>query len=427
VIRKGLLVAHVESSCAQAAPRASLARAAPACQNRAMTTPPDAFAPARLGPLTLRNRILKAATFEGMTGDQTVGDRLIAFHRRMAAGGVGLTTVAVCAVSPEGMGTPNELVLNDAAIPGLRRLAEAVHAEGGAVSAQIGHAGAVAAAAGLPATSPSALFSPLAMKRTRAASPADIVRIVADFGAATRRLREAGFDAVEVHLGHGYLPSEFLSPRLNRRKDAYGGSLENRARFAREVVQAAKQAAGDRMAVLAKLNMDDGVPGGFWLDESVEVARMLEADGALDALELTGGSSFENPMYLFRGEAPIHEMAKSMPRAVALGLRLFGRFFFRAYPFEDAYFRSHARQFRAALRMPLVLLGGINRRDTIEQAMVDGFDFVAMGRGLLRDPDLVHRMARGEATESLCVHCNKCMATIYAGTHCVLVEASARA
>ena len=106
---------------------------------------------------------------------------------------------------------------------------------------------------------------------------------------------------------------------------------------------------------------------------------------------------------------------------------LFGRFFFRAYPFEEAYFRSYARQFRAALRMPLVLLGGINRRDTIEQAMTDGFDFVAMGRGLLRDPDLVTRMARHETNESLCVHCNKCMATIYAGTHCVLVDEAARA
>lgn len=392
-----------------------------------MQTPPDPFAPARLGPIELRNRILKAATFEGMTGDQTVSDRLVEFHRTMARGGVGLTTVAFCAVSPEGAGTPNELVLRDAVVPGLRRLAEAVHAEGAAVSAQIGHAGAVAASAGLPATAPSAFFSPLAMKRTREATPADIRRIIGDFAAGARRLADAGFDAVEVHLGHGYLPSEFLSPKLNRRRDEWGGSLENRARFSREIVQAVKEVAGDRMAVLAKLNMADGVPGGLWLEESVEVARLLEADGALDALELTGGSSLQNPMYLFRGEAPVHEMAASMPRAVALGLKLFGRFFFKAYPFEEAYFRSYARQFRAALDLPLVLLGGVNRRETIEQAMADGFEFVAMGRGLLRDPNLVNRMAAREADESLCVHCNKCMATIYQGTHCVLVDERLRA
>jgi 2,4-dienoyl-CoA reductase-like NADH-dependent reductase (Old Yellow Enzyme family) len=392
-----------------------------------MSEAPDPFAPARLGPVELRNRVIKAATFEGMTGDQTVSKRLIAFHRAMAAGGVGMTTLAFCAVSPEGAGTPNELVLNDSVVPGLRELADAVHAEGAAVSAQIGHAGAVAAAAGLPATAPSAVFSPLAMKRTKAATPQDIQRIIGDFAAGARGLLEAGFDAVEVHLGHGYLASEFLSPKLNRRKDAWGGSLENRARFSREIVRAVKEAVGDRMAVLAKLNMSDGVPGGLWVDESVEVARMLQADGALDAIELTGGSSLQNPMYLFRGEAPVHEMAESMPKAVALGLKLFGRFFFKEYPFEEAYFRDYARQFRAALDMPLVLLGGINRRDTIEQAMADGFEFVAMGRALLRDPNLVKQLSQGEADESLCVHCNKCMATIYAGTHCVLVEESQRA
>ncbi|MEO1913951.1 MAG: tRNA-dihydrouridine synthase, partial [Myxococcales bacterium] len=103
-----------------------------------------------------------------------------------------------------------------------------------------------------------------------------------------------------------------------------------------------------------------------------------------------------------------------------------GRFFFKSYPFEEAYFRSYARQFRAALDMPLILLGGINKRETIDQAMKEGFEFVAMGRGLLRDPGLVNAMAKGESEESLCVHCNKCMATIYAGTHCVLVDEAHR-
>lgn len=386
---------------------------------------PNAFAPVQLGPIELRNRIIKAATFEGMTGDQEVSRELIAFHRAVARGGVGMTTVAFCAVCPDGAGTPNELVLRDGVVPGLRALADAVHAEGGAVSAQIGHAGAVAAAAGLPATAPSRIFSPLAMKRSREASVADIRRIIDDFAASARRLCDAGFDAVEIHLGHGYLASEFLSPKLNRRTDEWGGSLENRARFSREITKAVKAEVGDRMAVLAKLNMDDGVPGGLWLDESVAVARLLESDGALDAIELTGGSSLQNPMYLFRGEAPLEEMGASMPKAVALGLKLVGRFFFKTYPFEEAFFRRQARQFRAALSMPLVLLGGINRRETIEQAMSDGFDFVAMGRALLREPNLVKRMAQGDADESLCVHCNKCMATIYEGTHCVLASPAA--
>ncbi|MCP5068687.1 MAG: NADH:flavin oxidoreductase [bacterium] len=386
----------------------------------------DPFASALLGPVELRNRILKAATFEGMTGGQRVSDRLIEFHRSAARGGVGMTTVAFCAVSPEGAGTPNELTLTDEAVPGLNELAAAVHSEGAAVSAQIGHAGAVAASTGIRGIAPSAFFSPIAMRRTREVGPQDIQRIIADFAAAAGRLQDASFDAVEIHLGHGYLPSQFLSPAINRRRDSWGGSLENRARFSREIVKAVKDVVGDRMAIIAKLNMSDGVPGGLWVDESIEVARLLETDGALDAIELTGGSSLQNPMYLFRGEAPVHEMANVMPKAVSLGLKLFGGFFFKSYPFEEGYFRDYARQFRAALKMPLILLGGINRRETIERAMHDGFEFVAMGRALLRDPELVNQLERGDADESLCVHCNKCMATIYAGTHCALVDEKPR-
>ncbi|MBJ22963.1 MAG: NADH:flavin oxidoreductase [bacterium] len=382
----------------------------------------DPFSPARLGPIELRNRIVKAATFEGMTSTHLVSDELVEFHRQTARGGVGMTTVAFCGVSPQGCSTPNEIILTDEAIPGLRRLAEAAHAEGAAVSAQLGHAGAVAAATGHPAVSPSPIWSALAVSRTRAVSPEQIERITQDFADAAGRLREAGFDCVEIHLGHGYLPSEFLSPKLNRRKDAWGGSLENRARFPRDIAARVRAAVGSEMAVIAKLNMVDGVDGGLWLDESIAVARMLEADGAIDALELTGGSSLQNAMYLFRGEAPISALSGQMPKAIGLGLKLFGRFVFKSYPFEEAYFLRFARQFRAALDMPLILLGGINQRETIDRAMDEGFEFVAMGRALLREPDLVNRMAKGEARDSLCVHCNRCMATIYAGTHCVLAE-----
>jgi 2,4-dienoyl-CoA reductase-like NADH-dependent reductase (Old Yellow Enzyme family) len=344
----------------------------------------------------------------------------------MAAGGVGMTTVAYCAVSLDGCGTPNEMILTPGVVPGLRRLADAVHNEGAAVSAQIGHAGAVAAGTGHRGLSPSPIFSPLAMRRTRAASGSDIARITTDFANAARIIADGGFDAVEVHLGHGYLPSEFLSPRLNRRTDQWGGSLENRARFPRQILTGVREAVGDRLAVLAKVNMSDGVPGGFWLDESVPFAKMLEADGALDAIELTAGSSLQNPMYLFRGEAPVSEMAAVMPKAIRPAFRVFGRRFLHSYPYDDAYLLSYARQFRAALKLPLVLLGGIGSRGTIHHAMREGFEFVAMGRALLREPDLVNRLASGDRADSLCIHCNKCMPTISRGTHCVLVERADR-
>jgi 2,4-dienoyl-CoA reductase-like NADH-dependent reductase (Old Yellow Enzyme family) len=380
------------------------------------------FEPATLGPLRLRNRIIKAATFEGVMPDGLVTDKLVDFHRAVAVGGVAMTTVAYLAVSPEGRTDKRCLQLRPEMAEGLRRLTDTVHDAGAAVAAQIGHAGPVANARSnrSPSLSPSGGFTPMGT-RLRAATAADIERITEDYRRGAVLARDAGFDCIEIHLGHNYLLSAFLSPKLNRRTDQWGGSLENRARFPRQVVEAVRRAVGDTVAVTAKLNMADGVPGGLWLDESIDVARLLEADGYLDALELTGGSSLANPMYLFRGEAPLREFGATLPPALRLGFRVFGHRFLPSYPFEEAFFLPYARQFRQALTMPLILLGGINRLDTIEQAVAEDFAFVAMARALLRQPDLVEQMRQGTATESLCIHCNKCMPTIYRGTHCVLV------
>jgi 2,4-dienoyl-CoA reductase-like NADH-dependent reductase (Old Yellow Enzyme family) len=386
----------------------------------------DPFGEARIGPVRLRNRFIKAATFEGMAEGGLVSDRLIAFHRAMAAGGLGMTTLAYVAVSEDGQGAPAEIVARPEAVPGLRKLADAVHAEGAAISAQIGHAGPVAAATGRRGLAPSRTFSAMALRFTAAVGEHDLARIRADFARSARLLQDAGFDALELHLGHNYLLSAFLSPALNRRTDRFGGSLENRAEFPRQVVRAVRDAVGSSMAVLAKLNMADGYPGGLWLDDSIRAARLLESDGALDAIELTGGSSLRNPMYLFRGEAPIEEMARAFPQPLRAAFRLAGKRFLPSYPFEEAYFLPYARQFRAALSMPLVLLGGINRLDTVQRALAEGFGFVALGRALLREPDLLRRWQRGDTGDALCVHCNKCMPTIYRGTHCVLVEPGKR-
>ncbi len=383
---------------------------------------PPVFAPAPLGPLTLRNRIIKAATFEGVTPGGTVSDELIDFHRLVAAGGAALSTVAYLAVSPEGRTDRHCLQLSADTVPGLRRLTDAVHAEGAAAAAQIGHAGPVANARsnGAPALSPSGGFTPMG-SRLRAVDVAGIERITEDYRRAAGLAVEAGFDSIEVHVGHNYLLSAFLSPKLNRRDDQFGGSVENRARFARTVLRTVRDAAGPGVAVTAKLNMADGVDGGLWLDESVEIARLFEADGALDALELTGGSSLANPMYLFRGDAPRREFGATLPAAVRLGFRVIGHRFLRAYPYEEAFFLPYARQFRRALSTPLILLGGITELATIESALAEGFAFVAMARALLREPDLPNRMRARTSTTSLCIHCNKCMPTIYSGTRCVLV------
>ncbi|EOM77491.1 NADH:flavin oxidoreductase [Rhodococcus rhodnii] len=382
----------------------------------------DLLGPVKLGPITLRNRVIKAATFEGLTPKGRVSDELIEFHRRPARGGVGMTTVAYCAVDKDGRTSPGQITWDDEAMPGLRTLTDAIHDEGAAISAQIGHAGPVASAKynHAPALAPSRQFRLTTQSFARRASSADLDRIVERHVRAANRAIEAGFDAIELHFGHNYFVSSFLSPRTNRRRDEYGGSLENRARLARRVGRAVRDSVGDRIAILAKLGMDDGVRGGFWVDEAIQVAQWLEADGTVDALELTAGSSLLNPMYLFKGDAPLREFAAVMPQPTKLGVQLFGKHFLREYPYRDAYLLEDARQIRAAVTLPLVLLGGITDRAGIQLAVDEGFEYVAIARALLREPDLVEQIRRGDHRSGLCIHCNKCMTAIYGGTHCVL-------
>lgn len=389
--------------------------------------PPDPFAPAQLGPIRLRNRVVKAATFEGRMPRGAVTPELIDFHVAVARGGVGMTTVAYGSVSKGGRVSRDTLVLTEALVPDLARLTDAVHAEGAAVSIQLGHAGYVAQGHSRrnPSLGPSTRFAAPAKGIVKGATKAQLDEVTADFERAARVAVAAGFDAIELHLGHNYLLSSFLSPNLNRRRDDLGGSLEGRSRFPRRVVEAVRRAAGDQVALTAKFNMADGVPKGLWLDESLPLAKLLEADGHLDAIELTGGSSLLNGMYFFRGDVPMEEFVAAQPKLVGWALRLFGHRIFPTLPFEEAFFLPFARQFRAELDLPLILLGGINRLDTIELAMAEGFEFVAMGRALLREPDLLVRMRDGAAASGLCVHCNKCMPTIYSGTRCVLVPTPA--
>ncbi len=391
-----------------------------------MNAVPDVFSPAKLGPITLRNRTIKAATFEARTPGALVSDDLIAFHRAIAAGGVGMTTMAYCAVSPGGRTDDSALWMRPEAVPGLRRLADAVHAEGAAISAQIGHAGPVANAKSNKATAlaPVRFFNPLSMRFAKHATREDIDEVVAEHARAVRYAIDAGFDAVEIHLGHNYLASSFLSPLVNKRSDEFGGSLANRAKVARAIVTAVRHEVERDgtapIAVIAKLNMADGVRGGIDIEESLQTARWLQDDGGLDAIELTAGSSLVNPMYLFRGDVPIKEFAASFKPPLSWGMRMTGTKFLRRYPYQDAFLLKDALVFRRELTMPLILLGGITNRETMDLAMADGFDFVALGRTLLAEPDLINRIQADGAVRSVCDHCNKCMPTIYTRTHCVV-------
>ena len=322
------------------------------------------------------------------------GDALTGHHRAVAAGGVGMTTVAHCAVSADGRTFGDQLWMRPEVVPALRRLTDAVHAEGAAVSIQLGHCGGFSKNAevrGRGPLGPSFALNPYGLTAglpfVRAMSEGDIERTTGEFVAAARLAVEADFDAVELHLGHGYLLSQFLSPALNRRRDRHGGALENRLRFPLAVARRVREAIGGRAAVLAKTNLRDGFAGGLELPDAIGVACALEAEG-LDALVLSGGVTSRTPFYLFRGRRPLAEMIEvEKSRLQRVVLRWFGSRVIREYPFEPLFFLPVAREVRRAVRMPLVLLGGALSLDDLDAAMREGFELVAMGRALIADPD----------------------------------------
>lgn len=385
------------------------------------------FTPTRLAGLPLRNRIIKTATYEGMAPGGVPSERLLEHHRTLAAGGVGLTTVAYCAVSPEGRTFGEQMLMREEIIPPLRRLTDAVHAAGGAASLQLGHCGFFSRnRSGRGPHGPSFTLNtyglPFGLFFARAMTEDDIARVVDDFGVAAARAVRAGFDAVELHLGHGYLLSQFISPATNRRRDRYGGSLDNRMRFPLAVLARVREAVGPDVPILAKTNLRDGFKGGLELPEAVGVAERLEA-GGVNAIVLSGGFTSRTPFYLFRGATPLKEMLeveKSRLQRFVLGL--IGPSLIRSYPFEEMFFLPEARAVRRAVKTPLALLGGVLSLDNLDRAMDEGFDFVAMGRALIADPDLIARFQRGEATRSRCISCNKCVAEMdrEGGVRCVL-------
>jgi 2,4-dienoyl-CoA reductase-like NADH-dependent reductase (Old Yellow Enzyme family) len=376
------------------------------------------FEPVRLGPLTLKNRTLRAAAFEGMSPGHQATPQLIDYHREVAAGGVGMTTVAYAAVEQSGLAFAHQLWLRAEALPGLRALTDAVHAEGAKASVQLGHCGNMASSrvSGGRAIAPSARFNLYGPTWPRAMDDRDIARVVARFGDAVRVARDAGFDAVEVHAGHGYLISQFLSPYTNRRHDAYGGALSHRMRFMREAMAAVKQAAGRDLAVLVKMNLRDGFAGGMELDEAVEVARILEQDGA-DALVLSGGFVSRAPMYVMRGPMPTKVMARLMPQWwLRLLVGTFGEWLIPPLPYADHYFLEDAVVVRREVRLPLIYVGGVASRQAADEVLDQGFDAIAMARALIREPDFVKRLQAETRAETRCDHCNYCAARIYTTT-----------
>lgn len=373
------------------------------------------FTPVTLGPLTLRNRSIRSAAFESMCPGNVPSPQLLAYHRSVAAGGVGMTTVAYAAVTRSGLSFDRQLWMRPEIVPGLRELTDAVHAEGAAASIQLGHCGnmshkSICGCLPVGASSGFNLYSPTFVRGLRADELPEMAKA---YGRSVCLAREAGFDAVEIHAGHGYLISQFLSPSTNHRKDEFGGTLANRIRFMEMVMEEVMKAAGNDMAVLVKMNMRDGFRGGMELDESLQVARKLQELGA-HALVLSGGFVSKAPMYVMRGEMPIRTMTYYMTCWwLKYGVRLVGKYMIPSVPFREAYFLEDALKFREALDIPLVYVGGLVSRQKIEEVLNHGFEAVQMGRALLNEPDFVNRMRREENARCNCRHSNYCIARMY--------------
>ncbi|MFZ5427184.1 MAG: NADH:flavin oxidoreductase [Thermodesulfobacteriota bacterium] len=359
-----------------------------------MTTPtaPDQpgmlFQPVRLGPLTLGNRFVRSATWEGMAAeDGSVTDRLIGTLARLAKGGVGLVVAGHAYVLKQGQSGPWKTGVHDPSMkPGLTALASAVREAGGKVAAQLAHGGIKASVklTGMEALGPSD------GEGFRAMTAEEIEAATQAFGRAALLCRESGFDAVQIHAAHGYLLSQFLSPFYNKRADGYGGSLENRARFLVSVARAVRQAVGDGYPVLCKLNSEDFLPGGLSMNESLEVAVMLKEAG-LDILELSGGTG---------------DSGKLSPVRV-------GR---ARSPEDEGYFKQAAARFKAGVDLPLILVGGIRSPEAAARLVADGVcDAVSMCRPLIREPDIINRWKSGDTRPSACVSDNLCFRPAMSG------------
>ena len=374
------------------------------------------FTPANIGPVTLRNRTIRSAAFEGMGKDNNPTDALRDYHLSVARGGVGMTTLAYAGICQSALSFKTQLWLRPEIVNPLREITDGIHSYGAKASIQIGHCGNMthrSTAGCLPvgATTGFNLYSPTFV---RGLTRDELKGLAVKFGDAVRTARDAGFDCVELHAGHGYLISQFLSPFTNRRRDEYGGSLDNRMRFMRECMAEVMKAAGSDMGVLVKTNMRDGFKGGLEIDDCLTVARELQTLGA-HALVLSGGFVSKAPMYVMRGEMPIYSMTHYMPQLwLKYGVRWFGKFMIPSVPFRELYFLDYARLFRKELDLPLVYVGGIVSRENADKVLdAEGFDFIQMGRALLNEPDFVNRMRDEECHRCGCDHVNYCIARMY--------------
>ncbi len=361
------------------------------------------FEPTVINGMALKNRFVRSATWEGMaTEEGECTPELSRLMVQLAEGEVGLIISGHSYVSREGQAGLRQLAVHeDRLIPGLSAMVKEVHRAGGTIVMQLAHAGCHASTSlsNLPALGPSA-FEQEGRISCREADGEEISQIVRAFELAATRAQEAGFDGVQLHAAHGYLLSQFLSPHYNRRRDQYGGSLENRARIVLEVYRGVRRAVGEAYPVMIKLNSQDFLPEGFSEDEMIFVASLLQREG-IDAIEMSGGTSRSDPACL-----PVR---KAGPESLD----------------PEVFYEGSARRFKKELTVPLMLVGGIRSFETACRLVEEGVtDYISLSRPLIREPHLVKRWKSGDLEPARCLRDNLCFrpALKGLGIHCVVEE-----
>ena len=387
-------------------------------ENKNMSIESPIFTPVTIGPVTLRNRVIRSAAFENMAYGNSPSQDLYDYHVAVARGGVGMTTLAYAAVDRSGLSFDGQLWMRKEIVPDLRRITDAIHAEGAKASIQLGHCGNMThrSTCGCMPVGASGGFNMYSPTFVRSLKINEIHDLVKAFGNAVNLAREAGFDCVEIHAGHGYLISQFLSPYTNHRHDEFGGSLENRMRFMRMVISEVMKAAGDDLGVIVKMNMHDGFKKGMQRAECLEVAKELERLG-VHAIVLSAGFVSKAPMEVMRGAMPLKTLAHYMDMKkfwwLKAALLTIGRLLIPTVPYREGYFLEDAMQFRQVLKLPLIYVGGLISKDKMEEVLAAGFQGLQVARALVHDTDFVNKLHSGEITCSGCKHSNYCIGRMY--------------
>jgi 2,4-dienoyl-CoA reductase-like NADH-dependent reductase (Old Yellow Enzyme family) len=370
--------------------------------------------------MELKNRLVRSATYEGMADENGFpNENLFELYKQLAQGGVGLIITGLSFVSRDGKIDAMNGIDSDEHILKYKELVNLVHENDSKIAMQIAHCGRQTSADMIKTQplAPSSVKDNAFLVKPREMTEQDIERIIEAFGEASRRVRESNFDAVQLHGAHGYLINEFLCPYTNRRKDKWGGSIENRMRFVEEIYNLCREKVGDNFPILIKISVYDNMKKGLKKEEGVIMAEMM-ADMGFDGIEVSCGIA-EDGNSSVRGDMPIDAILETMPMyknknaLFHFVMRHFGEKLIKPVPFTQAYSRDSAKEIKSKIDIPVFLVGGMIDPKVIEDVVEKGdADYISLSRALINNPNnpkFPNKIKEGSRELSKCLHCNLCL------------------